>query len=88
MGLPAKKGCKLDSDREQIVPLPNPAMVFLTSLRFDIIAISDRIEMRQDELAHPSLRCHLTALPGVQMGGAWTIGWERTIEHRQVSFLT
>jgi hypothetical protein len=85
--LPAKKGCSLEADCQQVFGLSYLPPILFRRLRLHIVTIRDRIEMREDELANASLLCHLTALPGVQMGGPWTVGWEGTIEHGHVGIL-
>ena len=40
--------------------------------------------MREDELAHAGFFRHLTALSGMEMRGARTIGRKRAIEHGQI----
>jgi len=48
------------------------------------VLVSNRIEMRQDELADPCLLGYLSALSGVQMDRAWSIGRERTVENGKI----
>jgi hypothetical protein len=75
---------QLDSNREQIPPFPNSPAVLLSSLSFDIIAIGNRVEMREDELAHRSLLGDLPALARMQVREAWAIGGEGAIKHGHI----
>lgn len=83
-----KRGYSLEADGQQIFPFPDLPPILFSRLRLDIIAIRDRIEMRQDELADAGLFRYLAALSGVQMRGAWTIGGERAIKHRKIGIFT
>jgi hypothetical protein len=74
----------LQRNPQQILGHRNRPVERFSCLRLDVIALRNRIKMREHEPAKAGFTGHLAALAGVQVDRVRPVRGERTVEHGEI----